>query len=220
VEGPSGLVESYGADAVRLYILSMGPADQDMEWTPAAIGGIARFLRRLWRIVHEVVETPPRTETRGALTRKAHQTIAKVTDDIGRRFQFHTPISAVRELVNELVDDPAAPDARVAAETAVSLIQPYAPHIAEELWGVLGHERLWEQPWPTYDPALLERETFELVVQVNGRVRDRVEVSSGLSEEELVEAAKSSERVQSFLDGKQIRQTVVVPGKLVNLVVA
>jgi leucyl-tRNA synthetase len=220
VEGPSGLVESYGADAVRLYILSMGPADQDMEWTPAAIGGIARFLRRLWRIVHEVVETPPRTETRGALTRKAHQTIAKVTDDIGRRFQFHTPISAVRELVNELVDDPAAPDARFAAETAVSLIQPYAPHIAEELWGVLGHERLWEQPWPTYDPALLERETFELVVQVNGRVRDRVEVSSESSEDELVEAAKSSERVQSFLDGKQIRQTVVVPGKLVNLVVA
>ena len=181
VEGPSGLVESYGADAVRLYILSMGPADQDMEWTPAAIGGIARFLRRLWRVVHEVVETPPRTETGGELTRKAHQTIAKVTDDIGRRFQFHTPISAVRELVNELVDDPAAPDARFAAETAVSLIQPYAPHIAEELWGVLGHERLWEQPWPTYDPALLERETFELVVQVNGRVRDRVEVSSGSS---------------------------------------
>ena len=140
----------------------------------------------------------------------------------------------MRELVNELVDDPAAPDARFAAETAVSLIQPYAPHIAEELWGVLGHERLWEQPWPTYDPALLERETFgvdvddrheqretfELVVQVNGRVRDRVEVSSGSSEDELVEAAKSSERVQSFLDGKQIRQTVVVPGKLVNLVVA
>ena len=138
----------------------MGPADQDMEWTPAAIGG------------HLAVPAPPvagRARGRrdaaedaetggGELTRKAHATIAKVTDDIGRRFQFHTPISAVRELVNDLVDNPGASDARFAAETAVSLIQPYAPHIAEELWGVLGHERLWEQPWPTYDPALLERD--------------------------------------------------------------
>jgi leucyl-tRNA synthetase len=219
VEGPSGLVDAYGADAVRLYILFLGPADEDMEWTPAGIGGIARFLRRLWRAVHKVAETPPRTGAAGDLTRKAHATIAKVTDDVGRRFQFHTAISAVRELVNEIADDPSVVDARFAAETAVSLIQPYAPHIAEELWQALGHERLWEQPWPEYDPALLERDSFELVVQVNGRVRDRVEVPSSLSEEELVAAAKASERVQSFLDGRQIRQTVVVPGKLVNLVV-
>jgi leucyl-tRNA synthetase len=219
VEGPSGLVDSHGADAVRLFILFMGPADQDMEWTPSGIEGIARFLRRLWRIVHEVVAASPRSEEGGGLTRKAHVTIARVTDDVGRRFQFHTPISAIMELVNEIADDPAAPDARFAAETAVSLLQPYAPHVAEELWGVLGHERLWEQPWPSHDPTLLERETFELVIQVNGRVRDRVEVSTSSSEDELVETAKRSERVQSFLDGKQIRQTVVVPGKLVNLVV-
>jgi leucyl-tRNA synthetase len=122
--------------------------------------------------------------------------------------------------LNEIGHDPGAGGARFAAETAVSLIQPYAPHVAEELWGILGHERLWEQEWPTYDPELLERETFELVVQVNGRVRDRVEVASGLSDDELVEAAKGSTRVRSFLDGKQIRQTVVVPGKLVNLVIA
>jgi leucyl-tRNA synthetase len=220
VAGPEALVEQYGADAVRLYILFMGPADQDMEWTDSGIEGIARFLRRLWRVVDKVATTPPRTGAGGELTRKAHATIAKVTDDIGRRFQFHTPISAVMELLNEIADDPAVVDARFAAETAVSLIQPYAPHIAEELWGVLGHERLWEQPWPAYDPALLERDTFELVIQVNGRVRDRVEVASGSSEDELVEAAKGSARVQSFLDGKQVRQTVVVPGKLVNLVVA
>jgi leucyl-tRNA synthetase len=219
VEGPSELVDAFGADAVRLYILFMGPADQDMEWTPSGIEGIARFLRRLWRVVHRVAEAQPRTGAGGALTRKAHQTIAKVTDDVGRRIQFHTPISAVMELVNELADDPAVVDARFAAETAVSLIQPYAPHIAEELWSVLGHERLWEEPWPTYDPALLERDTFELVIQVNGRVRDRVEVASDASDEELVEAATASERIRSYLDGKQIRQTVVVPGKLVNLVV-
>ena len=220
VQGPSGLIDAHGADAVRLFTLFLGPADQDMEWTPSGIEGISRFLRRLWRVVHEVAETSAEAEAGGGeLTRKAHATIAKVTDDVGRRFQFHTPISAVRELVNELVDDPGAPDARFAAETAVSLIQPYAPHIAEELWGVLGHERLWEEPWPSFDATLLERETFELVIQVNGRVRDRIEISTSSSEEELVEAATTSDRVRSILDGKQIRQTVVVPGKLVNLVV-
>jgi len=142
-----------------------------------------------------------------------------VSDDIGRRFQFHTPISALMELVHALADEPGAPDARFAAETAVSLIQPYAPHVAEELWQRLGHERLWEQPWPVADESLLERETFELVVQVNGKVRDRLTVAAGLSEDELVELAKSSERVQAHIDGAQIRKTFVVPDKLVNIVV-
>jgi leucyl-tRNA synthetase len=123
------------------------------------------------------------------------------------------------ELVNELAkaqDDPAA---RFAAETAVSLIQPYAPHVAEELWERLGHERLWEQPWPEADPALLEEDTFELVVQVNGKVRDRIQVPSDLPEEELVARAKESPKVLAQLNGAEIRQTIVVPRKLVNLVV-
>jgi leucyl-tRNA synthetase len=152
------------------------------------------------------------------LARKAHTTVAKVSDDIGRRFQFHTPIAAVMELTNDLVREPGDPAARFAAETAVSLIQPYAPHIAEELWERLGNERLWETAWPQADPALLERDTFELVVQVNGRVRDRMEVAADLPEEELVERARSSPRVQAHLDGAEIRQTIVVPGKLVNIV--
>jgi leucyl-tRNA synthetase len=116
------------------------------------------------------------------------------------------------------VREPEDPAARFAAETAVSLIQPYAPHLAEELWERLGHGRLWETPWPEADPALLERDTFELVVQVNGRVRDRMEVAADLAEGELVERAKSSPRVQAHLDGAEIRQTIVVPGKLVNIV--
>ncbi len=221
VIGPDAFVEAYGADAVRLYILFMGPADQDMEWTDAGIEGIVRFLRRLWRVIHDASERAPANGPEDTpLVRKAHATIAKVSDDIERRFQFHTPISAVMELVNELAHDPSAPDARFAAETAVSLIQPYAPHVAEELWQALGHERLWEQPWPVADPTLLERDTFELVVQVNGRVRDRFEVDAGLPEDELVARALQSERVQAHVNGKQVRKTVVVPGKLVNLVVS
>jgi leucyl-tRNA synthetase len=221
VTGPDELVEEYGADAVRTYILFMGPADQDMEWTDTGIEGIVRFLRRLWRVVHEVAEQAPAdgaVDTQTPLLRKAHETIAKVTDDIERRFQFHTPISAVIELTNELVRTPGDPAARFSAETAVSLIQPYAPHVAEELWERLGHERLWDEPWPEADPALLERDTFELVIQVNGRVRDRVEVPSDLAEEELVERAKASPRVQTFLDGTEIAQAIVVPRKLVNIV--
>ncbi len=177
VMGPDDLVAEYGADAVRLYILFMGPADQDMEWTETGIEGIVRFLRRLWRVVGDVAERAPSdTPATGPLVRKAHETIAKTSDDIMRRFQFHTPISAVMELVNAISDDPGAPDARFATETAVSLIQPYAPHVAEELWQKLGHERLWEHPWPVADEAQLVRETFELVIQVNGKVRDRLEV--------------------------------------------
>jgi leucyl-tRNA synthetase len=125
----------------------------------------------------------------------------------------------VMELVNELGRSTHDPAARFAAETAVSLIQPYAPHVAEELWQRLGRERLWEEPWPEADPAMLERETFELVIQVNGRVRDRIEVPADLAEEELVAKATSSPKVQAYLDGKSIRQTIVVPRKLVNIVV-
>jgi leucyl-tRNA synthetase len=219
VEGPDEIVATYGADAVRLCILFLGPADQDMEWTPSGVEGIVRFLRRLWRLVHEVAENAPVEGEPGPLSRKANETIVRVTDDVLRRFQFHTPISAVMELVNEISAAPDAPDARFAAETAVSLIQPYAPHVAEELWGVLGHERLWEAPWPEADEAQLVRETFELVVQVNGKVRDRFVVEASLSEEQLVARALASERVRAFLDGNEPRKTIVVPRKLVNFVV-
>jgi leucyl-tRNA synthetase len=218
--GPDQVIESYGADAGRLCILFLGPADQDMEWTEEAAEGMSRFVRRLWRVVGEVAESAPRgAPANGPLARKAHETIAKVTDDVGRRFAFNTGISAVMELVNELSRDPAGPDAHFAAETAVSLIQPYAPHVAEELWERLGGERLWQQPWPTADPALLERKTIEVVVQVNGKLRDRLQVPATIEEDELVALARSSERVQAHLNGGEPRQTIVVPGKLVNFVV-
>ncbi|MGB8003851.1 MAG: leucine--tRNA ligase [Gaiellaceae bacterium] len=217
---PDELIDGYGADATRLSLLFIGPADQDMEWTPSVVEGTQRFLRRLWRVVGEVADESVGGEPGdGALARKTHHTIARVTDDLGRRHQFNTPISAVMELVNELGKAQNDPAARFAAETAVSLIHPYAPHIAEELWERLGHERLWEHAWPVADPALLEEDTFELVVQVNGKVRDRLKVPSDLPEEELVARAKESPKVQAHLNGAQIRQTIVVPRKLVNLVV-
>jgi len=220
IVGPDDFVERYGADACRLNILFLGPADQDMEWTESSVEAMTRFVRRLWSVVSEVVETAPTREPEGGpLARKAHATIAKVTDDIGRRLALNTAIAAVMELVNELSRDRSGRDSRFAAETAVSLIQPYAPHVAEELWEKLGHSRLWEASWPVADPALLEVETVEVVVQVNGKIRDRLHVSPDLGEDELVALARASERVRDYLDGGEPARTVVVPGKLVNFVI-
>jgi leucyl-tRNA synthetase len=221
---PDPYVERFGAEAVRLYVLFMGPAEADKEWQDAGIEGMFRFVGRLWRLGLEVAGLEADgTAPEGPLVKKSHETIAKVTDDIERRFQFNTPIAAVMELVNDIYhakDDPArAAEVRFATETAVSLVQPYVPHIAEELWGRFGHERLWETPWPEADQALLERETFELVVQVNGRVRARAEVPTGLSEDELVARAKELPRVRAHVDGKEVKKAIVVPGRLVNLVV-
>ena len=219
VVSPDEYVERYGADAARLYLLFIGPVEQDAEWQDSGFEGIVRFLHRLWRIVAEQADVPsvdPLPDT--PLARKAHRTIAKVTDDIGRRFALNTPIAAVMELVNEIQRSPGDPASRFAAETAVGLIQPYASHIAEELWEQLGHERLWTQPWPEADPAFLEQETAEVVVQVNGRIRDRLRVTSGLSEEELIVLARASERVKSHMNGEEAARTIVVPGRLVNFV--
>jgi leucyl-tRNA synthetase len=217
--GPDVVVERYGADSVRLCILFLGPADEDMEWTEEAAEGMSRFVRRLWRVVTEVAERAPVGEPAGGpLARKAHATIAKATDDIGRRFAFNTGISAVMELVNELSRDTSGADARFAAETAVSLLQPYAPHVTEELWERLGRERLWETPWPVADPTFLVADQVEIVVQVNGKLRDRLHVPVGTPEDELVRLALASERVQAHLGEAGPRKTVVVPDRLVSLV--
>jgi leucyl-tRNA synthetase len=219
VVSPDELVERYGADSLRLYILFMGPADQDKEWQDTGVEGMWRFLTRLWRVVGEVLERDVAPEVPVTpLTRKAHETIHKVTDDIDRRFVFNTPVAAVMELVNAISADPGDPAARFAVETAVSLIQPYAPHAAEELWERLGHSRLWAEPWPVADESLLVRDTIELVCQVNGKVRDRIQVPAGLADDELIARARASKRVQAHLNGQEPR-AIVVPDKLVNFVV-
>jgi leucyl-tRNA synthetase len=220
VLGPDQFVAEYGADPTRMYALFIAPAHHDMEFNEVGLEGMARFIRRLWRVVHEAAASAPTAAPpTGPLAQKAHRTIAKVTDDIGRRESFNTAIAAVMELLNKLAPRTDDPGARFAAESAVGLIQPYAPHLAEELWAKLGHERLWEHPWPVHDPAMLVHDTFELVVQVNGKVRDRFEVRADLAEDELIERAKASPRVQAHMDGKPVRKAIVVPHKLVNLVV-
>ena len=222
VVSPDEAIARYGADALRLYILYMGPAEQDKEWSDAGIEGTARLLDRVWRLALEVTAPgPTEVPADGELIRAAHRTIDRVTDDVLRRFQFHTPIAALFELVNEIYrvkDDPArAGEVRFATETVLSLIQPYAPHVAEELWERLGRSRLWELPWPVADPVLVAAATVEIVVQVNGKLRDRLTVPAGTSENELVALALASERVQAHVNGDP-RRTIVVPDRLVNVV--
>jgi leucyl-tRNA synthetase len=235
VVDPAEYVERYGADTARSYVLFIGAADQDADWTDKGVEGVHRFLARLWRLSREVVERTsdaplPTGELPAdgrALLAKAHWAIDKVTRDIERGFQFNTAIAAVMELVNEayrlkddLYGDPAGETSlRFATSTAASLLSPFAPHLAAEVYEALERRRVWETPWPKPDPALLESDTFTLIVQINGRLRARVEAAVDAPDEELLRLAHGTDAVKRHLDGKEIVKEVVVPGKLVNLVV-
>jgi leucyl-tRNA synthetase len=236
VVAPAEIVDRFGADTARTYVLFMGPPDQDADWSDKAIEGVHRFLSRLWRLSREVVDKsavrgPQSTEDASGDTRrlleKAHWAIDKVTRDIERGFQFNTAIAAVMELVNEayrvkdaLYGEAAGEAAlRFAAATAASLIFPFAPHLASEVYDSLEGERVWEEAWPGADPALLRSDTFTLVVQVNGKLRAQVEADVGASEAELTRLAREQEAVRRHLDGRDVVREIVVPGKLVNLVV-
>jgi leucyl-tRNA synthetase len=231
---PGDYVERYGADTARTYVCFMGPPERGGDWTDEGVEGVNRFLSRLWRLCGEVetrteVGEPPTAAEGGAreLLAKAHWAIEKVTRDFQRGFQFNTAISAVMELVNDayrLKDGlygTAEGDAvvRFATATAGSLIFPFAPHLGSEVYERLAGGRVWEQPWPQADPDLLVSDTVTLVVQVNGKLRDRIEAPAEAPEEELLRLARESEKVAKHLDGQQIVKEIVVPGKLVNLVV-
>ena len=191
-----------------------------MEWHDSGLEGVWRFLNRLWRVAHEqAAQARAASAPDTPLARKAHETIAKVTDDIDRRFAFNTPIAAVMELVNEIGRAPDDPAARFAAETAVSLIQPYAPHVAEELWARLGGERLWEAAVARRRPGDA-RAGHRRGRGAGERQAARPASGAGaIGEDELVALARASERVQAHLNGGEPRKTIVVPGKLVNFVV-
>ncbi|HEV2789954.1 MAG TPA: leucine--tRNA ligase [Solirubrobacterales bacterium] len=231
---PGDYVERYGADTARTYVCFMGPPERGGDWTDEGVEGVNRFLSRLWRLAEEVEARTeagePGADAEGAareLLAKAHWAIEKTTRDFQRGFQFNTVISAVMELVNDayrlkdgLYKTPeGGAVVRFATATAASLIFPFAPHLGSEIYERLAGGRVWEQPWPQADPALLVSDTVTLVVQVNGKLRDRIEVPAEAPKDELLKMARESEKVARHLDGQEIVKEIVVPGKLVNLVV-
>ena len=231
---PGEYVERYGADSARTYVCFMGPPERGGDWTDEGVEGVNRFLSRLARLCDEVAERSEAGEPSAGvdgeareLLAKSHWAIDKVSRDFQRGFQFNTAISAVMELVNEayrlkddLYTDPeGAAAVRFATATAASLIFPFAPHLGSEVFERLTGERVWECPWPEADEQLLRSDTVTLVVQVNGKLRDRIEVGAEASKEQLLELARASEKVGAHLDGKEVVKEIVVPGKLVNLVV-
>jgi leucyl-tRNA synthetase len=239
VVSPDENVQRYGADTLRLYTLFMGPPADDAEWSDTGIEGQRRFLDRVWRLVagQEGAELTPRPKVEEvrddpaalALVRKAESTVRKVTADIEERFSFHTAISAIQELVNDatksraegtLAGPAGAAALRHATQCVVSLLFVFAPHAASELWEALGGERLWVAEWPEADEAFLERDAVTVVVQVNGKLRDRIEVPAGLSDADLAARARALPKVVAAIDGKEIRREIVVSDRLVNLVVA
>jgi leucyl-tRNA synthetase len=238
VVSPASIVERYGADTARCYILFIGPPDQDADWSDEGMEGVHRFLARLWRLATETAERggaeplPSVDEFGGAsagsldnedleLARKAHWAIDKVSDDM-RRFAFNTCIAAVMELLNDcyrLRELAHVDTLRFALATAASLLYPFAPHLSCEVYDMLTGERLWDQPWPHADPEMLESDSYELVCQINGKLRDRVQAPSDATPDQLKALCLAAPNVQTHLDGHEIVKEIVVPGRLVNLVV-
>ncbi len=234
---PSEIVGRHGADAARTYVCFMGPPERSGDWTDEGVEGVHRFLSRLWRLGEELAatgEAAPVSSPEGLegdareVASKAHWAIDKATGDFNRGFQFNTVIAAVMELVNEIyrVKDrlvgaggDGAESIRFATATAASLIQPFAPHLSAEVYEKVTGERVWEVSWPVADPEMLKSDTVTIVVQVGGKVRDRIEVADGAPEGEILAAAKAAENVIRHLEGMSIVKEIVVPGKLVNLVV-
>jgi leucyl-tRNA synthetase len=224
VISPSTYVERYGADTARCYILFLGPPEDDADWSDSGVGGVQRFLGRVWRLEVEPLDgdvTGDGLDSDGlALMRKAHQTIADVTREIDR-FHFNKALSWMMELVNEIyrLGDADDRSRSFAAATVASLLFPFAPHLGAEVYERVTGRRVWEEPWPKPDETFLERDLVTLVVQVNGKVRDSIEVAAGAGEDEVKRAALDRPKVQRHLDGKQVVREIVVPGRLVNFVI-
>jgi leucyl-tRNA synthetase len=236
VVDPEYLIEKYGADTARMFCLFASPPEKDLDWSDQGVDGSARFLNRVWRLFYEehrhlqnVKPLPFGAIFEGgqkSLRQKTHKTIKRVTEDI-ERFHFNTAISAVMELVNEIyvsevkdhADDVSRRVLREAVETVVVLLSPFVPHFAEELWEALGNrESIIKTRWPDYDPeAVLEDEVL-IVIQVNGKLRDRMTIPVSYGEEEVKTWALKSERIRKLVEGKEIKRVILVPKKLVNIV--
>ncbi len=243
VVDPDQLIETYGADTARLFSLFAAPPEKDLEWSDEGVQGAFRFLQRVWRMVYEQVKAgaPPRSKQQAdlsaasprvkSLRRMTHRTIQKVTEDIAQGFQFNTAIAALMEFYNALSRDQSGPaptgDERPlhaeafaqALDHLVLLLSPFAPHIAESLWETLGHSpSLLNVAWPSYDPAWIQEEIIEVVVQINGKVRNKFSAAAGSSDDLLRERALSDPKTQSWIGGQKIKKVFVVKGRLVNIV--
>jgi len=235
---PDYLIEKFGCDTARMFCLFAAPPEKDLEWSDQGVEGSFRFLGRVWRLAMDYLEdirgvalpkgTEELDEDLKKLRRKTHQTIRKVTTDIEDRFRFNTAISAVMELVNLVYQLPrpqkdnqaALAVVREAVETVVVLLAPIVPHIAEELWEMMGGKGLLTAAaWPSFDPALALEEELTIVIQVNGKLRSRITVSADESEEKIKELALADEKTQKFLEGVKVVKVITVPKKLVNIVV-
>jgi leucyl-tRNA synthetase len=236
---PDDMIEAFGADATRLFVLFAAPVENELRWSETGIEGAVRFLRRVWTMVyrwHDQVKSPERSasglefsESARALRRKTHQTIARVTDDF-EKLDLNTNVAALMELLNALIEFNAEPGkasasdvfaVREAIEALVVMLAPFSPHVAEEMWSGLGHERglVEAAPWPAADPELARREELEIPVQVNGKLRARVTVAPDISEADLRAIALADAKVQGFIDGHEVMKVIVVPQRLVNVVV-
>jgi leucyl-tRNA synthetase len=235
VVSPDELIGRFGADTVRLYTLFIGPPEKDAEWSDRGVEGSYRFLGRVWRLVEKSSELVVRSsENVGiskeaeALKRKTHQTIKKVTEDLDGGFHFNTAISSIMELVNAVYDYFASgaeknsdPSLRQAVESVVILLSPFVPHIAEEMWQRLGHAQdktIFRHPWPGYDSAAAAEKVLIIPVQVNGKLRSRIEVPAGIRDDELKKLVLSDPKVRQWTEGKAARNIIVVSGKLVNVI--
>ena len=233
---PDDMIEAFGADATRLFVLFAAPAENELRWSETGIEGAVRFLRRVWTMVwrwqdhlKEANATSELGEATRALRRKTHQTIARVTDDF-EKLDLNTNVAALMELLNALGELKAEPGkasasevfaVREALEALLVMLAPFAPHIAEEMWEGLGHQRglAKSAPWPVADPELARKEELEIPVQVNGKLRSRVIVAPDISEADLRTIALADGKVQSFIDGHEVVKVIVVPQRLVNVVV-
>ena len=229
IVSPEDIMRTYGADTARLFILFAAPPERDLEWNDSAVEGCYRFLGRVYRFVQRYLAA---SEGGGDPAREkelrylAHTSLARITEDIDQRFNFNTAVSAIMELVNGLYaamdayDDKRSPAIDEATDILVHVLAPFVPHLAEELWEALGHEAsVHLETWPQYDESALVQDEVEMVVQINGKVREHITVDVALSKEEVAEQALADERVQALIAGKTVRKTIVVPKKLINFVV-
>jgi leucyl-tRNA synthetase len=220
---PDDLIEEMGADTERVYTLFLGPPEEEVEWSDEAVTGAYRFLNRLWRAAQAVENAPATAPADDDLERLRHETIKRVSDDMAR-FKFNTTVAALMELLNGLtraLEEKTASRAscEAALETLIQLLHPIAPHVTEELWERRGHlGSLLESSWPEYDEARLVRDRITIVVQVDGKLRDRLEVDADAPEKEIRELALASEGVQRHLEDAEVARAIYVPGRLINVV--